>query len=42
MKIEKILTIFGLVTTILDALKNFLSASKKSSSGDSKGPGENS
>lgn len=42
MKIEKILTIFSLVTTILDALKNFLSASKKSSSEGSKDPEENS
>ena len=42
MKIEKILTIFGLVTTILDALKNFLRASKKSSSECSKGTEEKS
>ena len=42
MKIEKILTIFGLVSTILEALKNFLSSSKKSSSGDSENPKENS
>lgn len=42
MKIEKILTIFGLVITVLDALKNFLSASKKSSSEGSKDHEENS
>ena len=42
MKIEKILTIFGLVSAILDALKNFLTASKKSSSDGSKGHEENS
>ena len=42
MKIDKILTIFGLVSTILDALKNFLSASKKSSSEGSKDPEEKS
>lgn len=42
MKIEKILTIFGLVTTILDALKNFLSSSKKSSSEGHEATGEDS
>lgn len=42
MKIEKILTIFGLVSTILEALKNFLGASKKNCSEGDADPVENS
>lgn len=41
MKIEKILSIFGLVQTILEALKSFLGSVKKPSSDDHKAPEEN-
>lgn len=42
MKIEKILSIFGLVQTILEALKSFLGSAKKPSSDDRSAPEENS
>lgn len=42
MKIEKILNIFGLVSVILEALKNFLSASKNGPSEEPENLKENS